>query len=331
MKFFIVGCSNHIANQHINNLKSLGHEVFVSDNNTVALEKVTNKFKVKVYDFMAKIIHFDAWMLCNPPCEHTFFARYCLDNKSDLFIEKPISSIEDRVSDTIKDFKDNNLIMYVGYKYRHHPGLKLLKKLIDDSTIGKVLSIRAERGFNLSEARPDEDYTDTYYVWEHLGGGPIVNSDELDYVTWLSNSKVSEVKCFVERLSNMSSTCEDIAEINLKYENGIIANIHLDYFQRPSTRWCKVIGENGSILWDDNINELKVTVNKNTNYIPINKADNLYLDEIKHFISCIERKETPIVDGTTCLETLKVALECKKSFKQIEPDWMITNIFKEER
>ena len=36
----------------------------------------------------------------------------------------------------------------------------------------------------------------------------------------------------------------------IKFKNNIIAQIHLDYYQKPSVRTCKIIGKKGIIIWN---------------------------------------------------------------------------------
>ena len=106
----------------------------------------------------------------------------------------------------------------------------------------------------------------------------------------------------------------------MKFKKNIVAEIHLDYFQQPPTRNCKIIGTNGTIFWDSKTNQVKVYDIKKKKWIrklkvKKNDKNSTYKNEILHFIDCVKnRKKTinPIEEGT---KTLKVALAILKSAK----------------
>ena len=63
----------------------------------------------------------------------------------------------------------------VGFQYRFHPGLRIVKQLVDDGAIGRVIHAQAHWGEYLPAWHPWEDYRQSYSARADLGGGVILN------------------------------------------------------------------------------------------------------------------------------------------------------------
>jgi len=304
MKILIIGCGS-AGERHTRNLLSLGQEISVYDTNPERVRKF-----VKEYGVSDNWKNPDAFIICTPPDSHLEYIRKAIDSNAHIFVEKPISNTLDGI-EVINKAKEKNLILQVGYQFRFHPGLRLAKQLLDEGRIGKPLSIRAEFGYYLPYWHPQEDYRNLYTI---RLGIILDSSHEIHYVRWLVGSEVSEVSCFAGHLSSLETQSEDIAEINLRFENNVIGNIHADYIQRGYSRWYKLIGEKGTILWDYNYATVKLFDDKEHHLMHDDK--DMYLEEMKSFLSCIERKEKPIVDGETGKRVLEIALATKQSSRE---------------
>lgn len=311
--FLVLGCGS-IGERHIKNLLSLGQEVYCYDKVLKRMEDMVNKYQISVYDFKSQHLPIDAFIICTPPNYHIPFAKEAIEHNSHIFVEKPMSHTLDGVDEVIESARAKNLVLQVGYQFRFHPGLRLVKELLDEGRIGKLLSIRAEFGQYLPDWHPQEDYRNLYTCYEKQGGGIILDSShEIDYVRWLANSEVKQVNCFAGKLSNLEVDVEDTAEINLEFENGVIGNIHLDMINRNYTRKCELVGELGTIAWD--YRTKIVAIYPKNEFHEAGNTDP-YLEEMKHFLSCIEGKEKPIVDGYTGKRVLEIALAAKQSAKE---------------
>ena len=231
-KFLVIGCGS-AGTRHAKNLESLGHKVFGYDTNPN-----------RCFNFSKLDYGFDAFIICTPPGSHVGYIAEAIKYNTHVFVEKPISNTLDGINEVINKAKEKNLVLQVGYQFRFHPGLILVKQLLDEGRIGKLLSIRTEFGYYLPYWHPQEDYRNLYTA---RLGIILDASHEIHYVRWLAGSEVSEISCFAGHLSNLKTESEDIAEINLRFENNVIGNIHTDYIQRGYSRWCKLIGEEGKI------------------------------------------------------------------------------------
>lgn len=260
----------------------------------------------------------DFAIIANPTSLHLPIALRLAKAGIHLFIEKPLSDKWNDVSRLISLSRARKLVTMVGYDFRFHPQLIKIKKLIDGGAIGKVLSGRASAGQYLPDWHPGEDYRKGYAARKDLGGGAILTLiHEIDYLSWIMGEPKS-VFCLAAKISKLEIDVEDVAEIVIKYGNGAVGEIHLDYLQRVPRRNLEIIGEKGTILWDYFSGEMKVFTVKSKKW-SVHKMpksfnrNRMFADEMKHFLDCvIKRKETdiPLSLGAG---SLKVALSAKRS------------------
>jgi len=320
MKILVVGCGS-IGERHIRNLKMLSiDKIIACDTNPERLALIKDKYDVQeTYTELQKAINqgIDAVLVCTPPSTHIPIALKAIDYKAHVFIEKPMSNNLDGVDELIKNASKNGLIICVGYNFRFHQGLKLLKKMVDRGEIGKILSARAEFGQYLPDWRPWQDYRQSYTSKKELGGGIILDgSHEIDYMRWLLGD-VEQLFCFAGKISSLEVETEDVAGILIKFKSGaIIGEIHLDFVRHDYSRTCEIIGEKGTIKWSYQDRFVKVYSMDAKRWKRFNiKADpnDMYVQEMQHFINCVKIGEKPLIDGEEGRKTLEIALLAKKS------------------
>ena len=203
------------------------------------------------------------------------------------------------------------LRLAVGFNLRVLPSLRRVAALLDDKRVGRVLAVRAEFGGYLPDWRPGRDYRDNYAVSAALGGGILLDAiHELDYLGWLFGD-AEEVSATAAHVSDLAGDTEDLAEVTIRFTSGLLAQVHLDYLQRAYRRNLQIIGESGVIVWDYPTHT--VTVYEPADGAPdvedLRAADgepnDMYLDEMRHFIRCVEGLEPPLVDGREALRSLR--------------------------
>ena len=161
-----------------------------------------------------------------------------------------------------------------------------------------------------------QDYQKSYTATKKMGGGILLDaSHEMDYVMWLANSRVGESKAIYGKISNLEINVEDIAETLLRFENGIIASIHLNMIERGYNRYCKIVGETGSCKWTfkDNVLEFYDGTSKKliTERYDID-PNHSYIKEMEYFFNCVDKKTEPLSNIYTAKETLEFVMKIKE-------------------
>lgn len=260
----------------------------------------------------------DVGIICNETSFHVKTAIKLAKHNCHLFIEKPLSHSLKDIKTLLNLIRKKKLITMIGCDMRFHKCITEMKKIIDHGNLGKIISVRAENGSYLPSWHPWEDYRTSFASKKNLGGGVVLTLiHEIDYLYWFFG-RVDEVSAITGKFSDLEISVEDFASILLRFQKNIVAEVHLDYFQQPEFRNCKIIGTKGIIYWDSNSNEVHQYSNSKKKWITKFKYKNFqrnkqFVSELQYFLNCIKNKKqtiNPINDGVI---TLKISLAVKKS------------------
>lgn len=337
MKFLIAGLGG-IGQRHVRNLRMLlgpaaeilayrvrGDSPTLTDSLGVeAGPSVDEKYRLKVMtDLDAALAEGpDAVLICNPSSLHMSIALKAAQAGAALFVEKPLSNNLDGVHELVDLVEAKQLVGLVGYQMRFHPGLRRAHALLEAGAIGRVVAVRIEVGEYLPGWHTYEDYRQMYASRADLGGGVILSQiHELDYVYWLFGMP-RRVFALGGHLTRLEVDVEDTASILLECvvdDRVIPVHVHQDYIQRPPSRTCEVIGDAGKILID--LRQVTLTAFDAEGNVteslsnPAFERNQLFLDEMTHFLACLDGRETPRVSIRDGARSLAIALAAKESIE----------------
>lgn len=295
-------------------------DIFAFDVDDVHLDEARRQFDVKVMANLEDALDLkpDVALITTPNSSHVPLALQSACQGCHLFVEKPLSDRLEGVDQLLNLVNKKNLVTLVGCNMRFHPGLLMVKKLVEDGTIGSVVAVRAEGGQYLPDWHPWEDYRRGYSARIDLGGGIILDGiHELDYARWMFG-EIETVACFAGKMTHLEIETEDTAAILLRFANGTIGEIHLDYVQRVYSRTCHIIGDQGTIRWDYTTGEIHWYTAENRQWHMFTnpfgwKPNQMYLEEMRHFLKCLAGEEKPFFDVFEAKKVLEVALAAKAS------------------
>ncbi len=320
MKFLIAGLGS-IGRRHFRNLLALGeHDILLYRTHQATLPDDELKGYPTETDLRLALAHKpDAVIISNPTALHLDIAIPAALCGCHLLLEKPISHSMARVDELVKAVEQNDVKVLVGFQFRFHPGLRQVKKLLDEGAIGTPLSARAHWGEYLPNWHPWEDYRLGYAARPDLGGGVVLTlSHPLDYLRWL----LGEVESISALTSNkgMEMPVEDLAEITLRFTTGSIASLHLDYDQRPPSHTLEIMGTHGTIRWDnaDGITRHS-TVDSDgkpgpwQEFTPPEGFERnwMFLEELRHFRDIIHGKARPHCTLQDGIHALRLSLAAR--------------------
>src|SRR5258708_23962029 len=81
-----------------------------------------------------------------PPAFHVEHALQSLRADADVFIEKPLSHCLDGVGELSSEASNRGRVVQVGYNLRFHPGIRTLKRLVNDGVAAAELLGRSGGG-----------------------------------------------------------------------------------------------------------------------------------------------------------------------------------------
>ena len=324
MKILIVGYGS-IGKRHIKNLTSTkNYSIIVCTKQKQ--DSFLKKRNCKIFNSIDRCIKEkpDIALITNETRYHIDTAIKLANSGIALFIEKPLSDSLKRIDKLTSIIKKKKITTMVGCNLRFHPCIKKLKKLISTNKIGRIISIHAENCSYLPDWHPYEDYKEGYSARTELGGGVVLtNIHEIDYLYWIFGN-IKSVYSVTGKFSDLQITADDFSYLLLEFKNKILGNVHLNFFQKPPSRFCKIIGTDGIIHCNLLTNNIKIYNSKKKKWSQYLKLKNynyndMYVEELRHFINCVRTNKKTINSVNDSINSLNVVINAKKSSKLKTP------------
>ena len=226
----------------------------------------------------------DAISLVTPTKMHFKIAKFFLENKKHVLIEKPMTETVVQAEKLVDLAKKNKVILQVGHLERFNPVMKRLTKEISDP-----LFIEVHR---LAKFNPRS--TDVNVIFDLM-------IHDIDIVTTLMKKKIKSVSAFGKKIITKST---DIANVRFEFFGGAVANLTASRISQKNERKIRIFEKDKYYSVDFmNSNIKKYIKNSKTHKelfsfkeFKYDKTDALK-DEINNFILSCLGKEKPLVDG----------------------------------
>lgn len=260
----------------------------------------------------------DAAFVCTPAPFHVPLSRKLVEVGSHLFLEKPISHTLEGIKELEAAAIARDRVVLVGYTLAFLPAMRFLREFVQSGRIGQVLSVQAAVGQYLPDWRPGTDYRLSASARRDLGGGVLLElSHELHYLRWMLGH-VRRVQATIRNTETLGIECEDLAALILEFETGAVGTLQLDFLQRSYSRTCRIIGTEGTVSWDGKQQKVIYHGINDTSGQVIFADDNtdnnrVYCDELRHFFSCIKRREKPLVTIEDAAAVLRMVLAARQA------------------
>ena len=312
-KIGVVG-AGHLGKHHIKHLSNHKGVDFVGvfDTNEDSLKNICDEFSVKPLQSLEELISLcEAVNIVTPTNTHFDIARKFLNQKKDVFIEKPLTNTVEEALSLINLAKTNECIVQVGHIERFNPTINKLKELVDNP---HYIEIERLAPF---QARGTEV--------------PVVLDlmvHDIDLILEMVNSPLESIQASGAK---MMSNSIDLAHAHIKFRNGVVANLKSSRIAQNYVRKIRTYQKNFYSITDLMIPQIELyglkhhnafskelksqEVETNTGlktlyyekFVPENK--DALLEEINDFIHCINTRSKPNVDGQAGANALEIALK----------------------
>ena len=249
--------------------------------------------------------------IVTPTNTHFDIARKFLNQKNDVFIEKPITNTVEEALSLINLAKTNECIVQVGHIERFNPTINKLKELVDNP---HYIEIERLAPF---QARGTEV--------------PVILDlmvHDIDLILEMVNSPLESIQASGAK---MMSNSIDLAHAHIKFQNGVVANLKSSRIAQNYVRKIRTYQKNFYSITDLMIPQIELYGLKHNNafskelksqevetnaglktlyyekFVPENK--DALLEEINDFIHCINTRSKPNVDGQAGANALEIALQ----------------------
>ena len=282
-----------MGSAHFKIANDLGVKVTaVSDIDEVRLMEYS-KMGIKTYRDYIKMLDeggFDGVIIATPPSLHAEQAVYALKKGYYVFLEKPMSNDLDGARLIYNEAKGKGRLM-IGFTLRFHKLYIMVKEMLD-SRLGKPIAM-----WHIALGTMPT----TGWLKDKKISGGILNEHGvhvLHQYYWYAG-RVREV--YADAVTVTSGiTVEDNVTVFMKHNNGASSIFHLSWSGGHGWRKWGLTAERGRVTVEGYVtgNYLISDLNGNA----IEKGDfeesimHAYVDEVKHFIRCVENHERPIVN-----------------------------------
>lgn len=313
-KILLIGVGS-VGRRHLQNLIKLGYsDISLVDSNVKSLESYRGKHKCfKSAGEAFKNGSFDVAFICSPTDLHLKQAYTALANGCHLFIEKPISNKLEGIS-KLKSLARGKIVM-VGANWRFNKAFLSFEKFVTGEKYGRVLYLRIAAGYYLPKARPNVDFKKIYASQKNGGG---VMLDTGSHVVNYLNALFGNLKRGVylkNQINHLKIQSEEISHLILEYQNGVTCDISFDYVSKKPVNRIEAVCKDGLLTLDLVGNQLVFEDESRRKVLFDSQIDTnqMFIDELKHFFSCVSTGRKPMQDISDAEEILNVLLvKCKE-------------------
>ncbi|MFQ5793940.1 MAG: Gfo/Idh/MocA family protein [Candidatus Bipolaricaulia bacterium] len=308
-----------MGNYHLKNLYNLSdvEVVAICDIDEQRLEDLSARYQVPgVLDYRELLDQVDAVSIATPTHTHYWIVRDFLEHEVDVLVEKPMTRSLEEAKELIRIKEEQGLVLEIGHVERFNPGVHVLKEYIRDP-----IYIESRRQGPFTERTSD------------IGVILDLMLHDLDIILDLVASPIEEINAIG---ISVYSDFEDIANVQLSFENGCIANLTANRVSPQKERKLKVIQDSTLLSLDYMERDLVIyraeefdypykqegveyTERISTERISVDSGNPL-LEELKYFLASVRSRQDghdirPISnsqDDLTMLELVSEILERTK-------------------
>ena len=303
MKFLVIGLGS-MGRRRIRNLQYLKEKDIIGfDIRADRCKKAEDKYGIKTFKRFEEAMEQNpaALIISLPSNQHHKYALLAAEANKDFFTES--NFLPQGIKDLMKIEKRKDIVAVPSFTMPHHSSIKLIKEMVSENKVGKVLCFTYHLSAYLPDWHPWEDYREVYYSKKETPGCKEMIAFELTWLTWLLGN-VKKVSCLKGKLSNLETEIDDVYQIILEFKNNILGNMLIEIVSRPSVRDLKLFANEGTILWDSEKGIVKVfdVQKKEWKEYPeeigivepgysVRTHEEMYVEEMKDFLKAIKREK----------------------------------------
>ena len=189
----------------------------------------------------------DAVVIATPIETHFNIAKFFVQKGIHICVAKPLTKNSKELDFLIKLSKEKGVVVFCDYTFIYHPVTKVIKNAIDTKTLGKIVSFESIRS-NLGKFDTQSSVVEDLFVHD----ASIVS------FLFLAKDSIKTVKASAASYFGdlMESTSVSVLIETLK---GKLITINVSWASPRKTRYLAITGTKQMLVWDDTVNDNKLT------------------------------------------------------------------------
>ncbi len=236
----VVGLGN-MGRNHVRVLSELPQVdlVAVADVSDAAREVIRRSRRVNTYADYAEMFSkesLEAVVIAVPTSRHEEVSLSAIERGFHFLVEKPLASTPEAARRVVQAASEKDIVGTVGHIERYNPALAALRRGVTAGEIGQVFQLHAVRTGPLPDRIRDV--------------GVIVDlaTHELDVIRYLVGKPIERL--FAETAMRMHSDHEDLSVTLMRFSDGTIGLLDVNWLTPIKVRELTVIGEGGMYRLD---------------------------------------------------------------------------------
>ncbi len=178
----------------------------------------------------------DAVVIATPVRTHYRLAKEALLHGKHVLVEKPLTASVEEAEDLVALSQQLNLILMVGHTFEYSPAVNELRKLVQSGDLGRIYSIETER-VNLGLFRNDINV-----IWD-------LAPHDVSILLYMLGKTPEQVR--VQAHAHLQPHIHDVAHLDLEFDDGMNAHIHVSWLHPCKIRRVTIIGDARMAVYDD--------------------------------------------------------------------------------
>jgi len=279
---------------HARILSQLGVLTAVCDTDLNRAKDFGTKYSVNHYSSLESLLKsekFDAAFICTPTSTHFAIATTLLQQKKNVFVEKPMTYLSHEGEELQNLAYKNKVVLTCGYIERFNPAVALVKEYVKSKKYGELIMLEFHR-----ENRMPLHIKDVGIIYD-------TSVHDIDTAMWLFDDTPDVV---FARSGKIRHDHEDFATIMLGFRDSRVAIISSNWITPTRVRKFNAVCGDAIITSDFISQEIKIETDNGTE-IPRKEVEEPLLLEIKNFLAACEDKEQLLVRPEHAVNTTKIA------------------------
>lgn len=255
-------------------------------------------------DEFLRIPSIDAVTICTPTQTHLKVGLRAIEAGKNLLVEKPMTGEEIAAEKLVASAKKAGLKLLVGFIERFNPGVKAVKKMLNQRIVGDVIIATGRR-----VAR-----------WPiRIGDVGVVKDTaihDIDAMSYLFEEEVTAV--FAQTGSLRTRAYEDFAEIMLRFKGGTTGFIDANWLTPRKVRTLIITGSDATINLDYITQEITLE-NSEKLVKPYTPWAEPLKVELENFMTTIQRDADATPSGEDALSAIRICDAALRSGKSKSP------------
>ena len=250
----------------------------------------------------------DLLSVCVPTRLHLEVALAAIERGVPLLVEKPIAAGLEEGREMARAAHDASVPLMIGHVERFNPAVRELKRQLQDGKLGRVFQVYARRTGPFPKRVRD------------VGVVHDLAPHDIDIMRFLLESEVDRV--YAETEQRISTEHEDMLSGLLRFRNGVVGVLEVNWLTPVKIRQLSVLGEKGLFTVDYLEQELlfypKEAPAGVPTQIPVPKREPLRV-ELEAFVEAVRQGEPPPVGPREGLAALEIAAQLVESARRGQP------------